>query len=200
MDYSAGRYLPVQKLTIGPAGPGDEQFEISLVEGPLLLLQFAAQRQNFLRRFPGSWPDIVCVDGVRAGRIWICRTGEQIHLLDLVIAPEYRNQGLGTRLIRTLLNEGKVVKLSVAAANTSAQRLYRRLGFRVIGRGDVYLQMGATPSSGERPCAPSTPETTSSPPPAQAQPRGATPSEEARAQTHQTDSPPRRAARTLPCR
>jgi ribosomal-protein-alanine N-acetyltransferase len=63
---------------------------------------------------------------------------DEIHINNLAMRPAYRGQGLGTQLIRHVLEEGKALgarraTLEVRASNQAARRLYERLGFYVAG-------------------------------------------------------------------
>lgn len=65
-------------------------------------------------------------------------TGEAIPELAVALYPDFRGQGIGTRLMQALLAELRsrgfaAVSLSVQQANP-AGRLYRRLGFRIVGK------------------------------------------------------------------
>jgi ribosomal protein S18 acetylase RimI-like enzyme len=75
---------------------------------------------------------------------------------DLIIAPQYRNQGIGTALIHHLLEHARYwrtahVEIGVAASNLRAFSLYKRLGFEEnrtitldVGNGEesvTYLSM-----------------------------------------------------------
>jgi len=55
----------------------------------------------------------------------------------ICVAPEFRSQGIGTRLIgfaeQRIFRESPNVFLCVSSFNTPAQRLYERLGYRVVG-------------------------------------------------------------------
>lgn len=100
-------------------------------------MQFDAQRNDYERRFPDADHSIV-VDGDRAvGRIWIDRSPDEIRLLDLAIRDGDRGRGIGTRLLRELQDEarraGVPLRHSVVKANVDALRLYRRLGFEIVG-------------------------------------------------------------------
>ena len=72
--------------------------------------------------------------------------------VSVAVLPEYRGQGIGTRLLTRLLqvasNNHPAVSLSVAAENP-ALRSYRRLGFEVAGTSGTSLTMkvALTPSS-----------------------------------------------------
>ena len=59
---------------------------------------------------------------------------ERFNLDNLVVAPEHRNQGLGTALIQDWAEQGldrglSRLTLQVNTDNVAAQRLYKRLGF-----------------------------------------------------------------------
>jgi ribosomal-protein-alanine acetyltransferase len=62
---------------------------------------------------------------------------------NIVIAPAYRKQGLGTRLMETLIQEAgrkgaEVLHLEVRPSNVSAIALYGRVGFRLSGVRKAY--------------------------------------------------------------
>ncbi len=69
---------------------------------------------------------------------------DEAHILDLAVRPGYRRRGIGTALVRHILNMFlsygcSDVFLEVRASNTAALNLYRRLGFCQVGlRRDYY--------------------------------------------------------------
>ncbi|MFA6273891.1 MAG: GNAT family N-acetyltransferase [Candidatus Paceibacterota bacterium] len=68
---------------------------------------------------------------------WSNEYGGVVALLDeLYIIPEFRNKGLATFFIEHLTKEKeyKVIDLEVFKENTSALKLYKRLGFEIIDR------------------------------------------------------------------
>ena len=84
------------------------------------------------------------IDGAEIGWIQVTDNKEGLHLDQLHLIDGYRNRGIGTRLIQALLERGrrggKWVGLNVIRGNP-AIRLYRRLGFALIGEDDDKLQM-----------------------------------------------------------
>lgn len=69
---------------------------------------------------------------------------DEVHIMQLAVAPALRRQSLGTRLTRYVLNKKQCagmhsVWLEVRASNQAAQHLYTDLGFRISGtRKDYY--------------------------------------------------------------
>jgi ribosomal-protein-alanine N-acetyltransferase len=60
---------------------------------------------------------------------------DEIHINNVAILPDYRGRGLGTRLMRRVLTEGRRLgatraTLEVRASNEDAKRFYEGLGFR----------------------------------------------------------------------
>jgi ribosomal protein S18 acetylase RimI-like enzyme len=112
-------------------------------------------RMQFLvreRTYPKSDSKIVLCNGLPVGRLMVDRGDEAILLRDIALLPEYRNAGIGSRLIRELMQDaasaGKPVRLHVLATSP-AVRLYERLGFRTSGNeaGAAYLEMSWVPAT-----------------------------------------------------
>lgn len=102
------------------------------------------QAQYFRDRFDPAAREIVEDDGVPIGCISVERREGSIFLAVIKIAPDHQNRGIGTELIRDLLNEadgrGVPVELQVLKVNP-ARRLYERLGFAVIGETETHYLM-----------------------------------------------------------
>jgi ribosomal protein S18 acetylase RimI-like enzyme len=113
-------------------------------------MQFNAQRQSYAQQSPDAKYDVILRDEVPVGRLIVNRTGDAIGLMDIALLPEYRNAGLGTALIRDLMDEAraahKPLRLHVEFFNP-ALRLYERLGFRKISESGIYYEMEWTPLS-----------------------------------------------------
>lgn len=102
----------------------------------LLAMQFEAQSRSYRENYPGSGYQIVLLSGQPIGRILVHRGRDAIRIVDIALMPEYRNRGIGGELVGRVLEvaarEQKPVRLSARHSNP-AQRLYRRLGFALIG-------------------------------------------------------------------
>ena len=94
---------------------------------------------------------IVLLNGRAIGRMLVDRSEATILLRDIALLPEYRNAGIGSRLIQDLMNEARsarqVIRLHVVASSP-AVRLYERLGFRRSGDDGAYLEMTWVPAAG----------------------------------------------------
>jgi ribosomal protein S18 acetylase RimI-like enzyme len=109
-----------------------------------LEIQFRAQYSGYRATFPNAQFEIVLVDEAPVGRMVVDRSAEEIRLVDLVITPEHRNQGIGTKLTLQLVQEsaasGRALRLNVLTGNRAA-RLYERLGFIVRESHGLYTEL-----------------------------------------------------------
>jgi ribosomal protein S18 acetylase RimI-like enzyme len=96
--------------------------------------QFQAQTVSYLADFPRARFDIIELGGRPIGRIVVDRPGDVVYIVDQAIVPELRNKGLGTAIMRGLMEEARAAGVAVrlmASQNDPAMRLYARLGFAV---------------------------------------------------------------------
>ena len=149
-------------VALRPVSAEDEEFLVSVYAGTraqelaqvpwsdeqkteFVRWQFNLQRQDYEAKFPHRQYDVIVVDDQPAGRIWISRDDEQIRLLDIALLEEFQNRGVGTVLLRRLINEAaganKHLRHMVFILNTDAKRFYERLGFVVVEEVGAYLQM-----------------------------------------------------------
>ena len=81
---------------------------------------------------------------VPAGRLYVDRQADALHVVDISLLPDWRGRGIGTAIMQAVCAEardaGKAVVISVEKYNR-AQRLYRRLGFREASDQGVYWFM-----------------------------------------------------------
>jgi len=115
-----------------------------------LEMQFEAQDRDYRKRYPQARFDVVVRGQDRIGRLYVDRGENEIRILDVCLLPEHRNRGLGTQLIRKLLEEGRksgrTVGICVENYNP-AHRLFQRFGFMVAEEDGPLLFMKWSPRS-----------------------------------------------------
>ena len=110
-------------------------------------MQFTARE----RSYPRVDNQIILLNGAPVGRMMVDRGDTSILLRDIALLTEYRNAGIGTRLITELMTQatlaGKPIQLHVVATSP-AVRLYERLGFCRSGdETAAYLEMKWVPAT-----------------------------------------------------
>jgi len=144
----------LNEVTLRPALPEDESFlaavygttreqEMAMVpwdaaqRNAFILSQFRAQRAHYQTEYPQAQDSIIMISGLSGvqpvGRIYIDRRESEIRIMDFTLLPAFRRQGIGTPIIRRLMNEaaqaGKNVSINLDAFTTS-QPVFEKLGFK----------------------------------------------------------------------
>ncbi|MEA2717334.1 MAG: hypothetical protein QOI99_1651 [Actinomycetota bacterium] len=152
-------------LELRPVGPGDDELlcriyrstrdaELSQLDwsdaqkDTFVRMQFEAQRRHYEDHYEGASFDVVLVDGTPAGRLYVARGPEEIRIVDIALLPEYRRAGIGTDLLRRVLEEGAVARKRVSIhveSSNPARRLYERLGFALVADSGVHVLMTRPP-------------------------------------------------------
>ncbi len=154
------------QFALQPAGASDSGFLYRLFESTrgrqfaqlplvpsqveaLVRLQFNTQQAAYRMQYPES-QDFVIVSGDRsAGRLWLNESADEILIVDIAIAPESQGRGLGTSVLRQIIDDAslaaKAVRLHVDRMNFRAARLYRGLGFKAVSNNEVYEEMELLP-------------------------------------------------------
>ena len=121
--------------------PGKPPFPRSILDDP----DIACYVKGWGRT--GDWGLLACDGDAPTGAIWLCQwmgvergygyVSPLIPELSLALLPEYRNKGMGTRMVERVIAEARGgfpgLSLSVVASSP-ARRLYERLGFRQVGQ------------------------------------------------------------------
>jgi len=98
-------------------------------------MQFQAQHAWYQEHYGDAQFDLILIDGVPAGRLYVHRREKEIRLVDISLIPELRGKAIGSALLRELMAEaetaGKPLTIHVEKYNP-AMRLYLRLGFKPI--------------------------------------------------------------------
>lgn len=110
-----------------------------------LRMQFRMQQQSYRLQYPDANYKIIRFKEKPTGHALIVDREEEIILADLALMPEFRNLGIGTRIIERLQMEArqrcKVIRLHVLQTNEAARRLYERLGFQATGQNSMHIEM-----------------------------------------------------------
>jgi ribosomal protein S18 acetylase RimI-like enzyme len=156
---------PVGVVNLRPEREEDQEFRFGLfcdsrpTEFALLLspvafrqimrFQFQAQTMSYRAEFPGARFDIIELAGHPIGRIVVDRPGSRLHIVDQAIVPALRNQGVGTAIMRALMEEARTarvpVRLKAASSNDPSLRLYLRLGFVPVETVPLYVELEWNP-------------------------------------------------------
>jgi ribosomal protein S18 acetylase RimI-like enzyme len=147
------------KITLRPVQESEDEFllkvygstrEQELAQAPwtaeqkqqFVRMQWEAQKNHYAAQHPNASHEIICIEGIAAGRLYLDRSGKKFHILDITLLPEHRNRGAGSFLLNQIMAEakeaGKPVSIYVETFNPSL-RLFQRLGFTPIQQEGFHL-------------------------------------------------------------
>ncbi len=113
---------------------------------------FPWSRGNFIDSLAAGYlAEVLCDDEDGIVGYSVAMGGvDELHLLNITVAPDHQGQGLGSLLLDALARQGRALALAtlwleVRESNDSARRLYRRRGFAEVGRRRHYY-----PAVGQR--------------------------------------------------
>lgn len=104
-------------------------------------MQYQAQRRHYAAQYPSATQQIILYAGKPAGRLYVDRGGDSIHILDITVIPDHRNQGIGRELLEDLMQEAaqtnRQLNIYVETFNRSLS-LFERLGFRKVNETGIH--------------------------------------------------------------
>ncbi len=104
----------------------------------------AGQRENFDANFAPAHVRIIRTGGRDAGFYALQNFGKELFLSELNLLPEFQRRGIGSFVMRGILEDAKKrglpVRLHVLKVN-SASLFYERLGFSVTGGTESHYHM-----------------------------------------------------------
>ena len=111
--------------------------------------QFAAQQDHYAKKYPTASHEIILSSSRPVGRLYVARLDQEIRIIDITLLPVERNAGIGSYLIKLLLDEangeGKMTRIYVEEFNPSL-RLFERLGFSPTEQHGIHLLLQCNPS------------------------------------------------------
>lgn len=155
-------------IALRPVAPADEPFLFDLYASTraeelaqvswdeatrraFLTQQFQAQQVHYQSYYPSGEHQIVLRDGRPVGRLYLNRSAERLHVLDIALLPAARGAGLGSALMRGLIGEaeraGLPVTLYVYRFDARVVAWYERLGFVAQGDTGMHIFMQRVPAA-----------------------------------------------------
>ena len=147
-------------LTLVEKTPADEDFlfsvyastraeEMALVthwseeqKKQFLRLQFDAQHQYYLSRYPDAFFGVIRFENQPAGRLYTAELAEEIRIIDLTVLPEFCRRGIGGKILKDILQKGcktrKPVQIYIENFNPSGEFFARR-GFKPVSEQGIHV-------------------------------------------------------------
>jgi ribosomal protein S18 acetylase RimI-like enzyme len=100
-----------------------------------VLLQFEAQDSFYRKQYPDADYKVILREGEPVGRLYVRREEDVIHIMDIAVLPDYRNAGIGSGLIQSLLDEatGAKQKVQIYVENFNPSlALFKKLNFSLL--------------------------------------------------------------------
>lgn len=116
-----------------------------------LTSQFEAQHAYYQQHYTKTAFLVILHHDQPIGRLYLGHWTSELRIVDVALLPEFRNRGIGTFILETILQEGErlgiPVRIHVEQFNP-ALRLYKRLGFQQIEDKGVYYFLEKQPYVG----------------------------------------------------
>ena len=123
------------------------------VKRAFLRAQFDAQWAHYSQHYHDAAFSIIERDGARIGRLYVWAGPDDVRIVDIAICAEARGAGIGSALLREVMEEaarsGKSASIHVERDNR-ALGLYQRLGFEHVDDHGVYYLMKWSPPRAAR--------------------------------------------------
>jgi ribosomal protein S18 acetylase RimI-like enzyme len=111
----------------------------------------------FDKHFQPDACEIIQADGADIGVLVVEENDDEIYLGEMQVLPEWQGQGIGSSVLRSLMERaaavGKPLTLRVLHANPQARALYERFGFQPFKEIEThtYLRWVSSEREGSRP-------------------------------------------------
>jgi GNAT superfamily N-acetyltransferase len=147
IDYSLIRLIP--------ANESYREFSYQVkkaAEGEYITLMFGwdedVQRGFHAEAWRQQKPDIITYDGKLIGTIATIESEDCIEIGQFFILPDYQNKGIGTHILKNILNKADQLGRNVTLKflkNNPVKSLYVRNGFRLVYTSEVAHHMDRKP-------------------------------------------------------
>jgi GNAT superfamily N-acetyltransferase len=144
--------MSIMEITQRPANDTDTDFARAVhhqAYRDVVVRQFGtwdekAQDEFFKDDWAPAVFEIILCDGVPCGYMCVEDRDTDLHVRELVILPKYQGKGIGSRILRGVIDRAKVRQVPVRLGTQHANRaveLYRRLGFSEYERTRSHILM-----------------------------------------------------------
>ena len=115
--------------------------------GRLLQHQFDMQRAGYRDTYPLAQTDAVVVGDEVVGRLIVDAGAARVVLVDIMIDPSHQQQGIGTHVLRDLIDRhaGRTIDLHVDLGSP-AEAWYRRHGFEQVAADQLQAHLVRVPA------------------------------------------------------
>ena len=143
IDYSLIKLIPADETC------KELSYQVKkAAEGEYITLMFGwdedVQRDFHAKAWQRQKPDIITYDGKLIGTIATIESEYRIEIGQFFILPEYQNRGIGTHLLKDILDKadhlGRNVTLKFLK-NNPVKSLYLRNGFRIVDTDEILHYM-----------------------------------------------------------
>jgi len=163
--HSSSKFRPTG-INFRTAAPTDEPFlaglhaarrqaEMAGVDWPeaqkaqFLLDELKVQEAHYAEHYPGTDRMIIELGTLPVGRLYVQRVPGEIRLLDIALMPRACGCGIGTALLRELVEESRTSGARIlihVEPDNRAKRLFARLGFSLLEQREGYDYMAWDPA------------------------------------------------------
>lgn len=146
------------EISLRPAAQDDETFllslfcsarpELALLPLPpaqltqLMRQQYTLQQRSYNSQYPQAEHWLIAKGSVSVGKIMLARLQSSVHIIDFIVAPEFRGCGIARSILTALKAQaeakGCTLSLQVDRQNINAKRLYQNLGFVISQSSDTH--------------------------------------------------------------
>jgi GNAT superfamily N-acetyltransferase len=145
-EFVVGLYSAVRAEELAPV-PWPEEAKQAFLRS-----QCELQRDHYVRHYPGAQFFIVESDDRPIGRMYVYVTPAEVRLMEIALIHAERGKGIGRSLIEGVLESATASQLPVTLhvePNNPANRIYARMGFRLLEDRGVYHFLGWDPPGTE---------------------------------------------------
>lgn len=107
-----------------------------------LQAQFQAQRQHYRARYPNAVFNLIKLKAEPVGRLYVAELADEIRIIDIAVLPAHQKRGIGTKLIKDVLETGakKLLPVQIYVENFNASsKFFAELGFEPIAEQGVHV-------------------------------------------------------------